>query len=139
MRGNSALRHLTNISGTAEEYAHLTSLATTRGIMTRDRYDAMRVMSCPDQGVDICQRHASSFGRVGIRRGSRCRFEGQPSRGVLCNNFGRHCRRAVYGRPGREGLLAASRRRRGTDGGVARGEIRRSVSRPDNHQAGSFC
>ncbi len=42
LRAKEALRSVGAITGTGQEYAHLTPLATARGIMTRDRFDTMR-------------------------------------------------------------------------------------------------
>ena len=43
MRGKEALSHLVDpLSGTAVEYAHLTPLATPKGILTRDHWDCNR-------------------------------------------------------------------------------------------------
>lgn len=42
MRGKEYLSKLKSISSTGEEYAHLGVLSKSRGIMTRDRFDATR-------------------------------------------------------------------------------------------------
>jgi len=42
LRGKEYLASLPSISGTGENYAHLGVLATARGVMTRDRFDATR-------------------------------------------------------------------------------------------------
>lgn len=42
MRGKEYLKGLGTLSGTGEEYAHLSVISNSRGIMTRDRYDATR-------------------------------------------------------------------------------------------------
>lgn len=42
LRGKEYLAHLESISSDGKEYAHLGVLATPRGVMTRDRFDAMR-------------------------------------------------------------------------------------------------
>lgn len=40
MRSKEYLSGFTEISGTGEEYAHLSVMSTSRGIITRDRYDS---------------------------------------------------------------------------------------------------
>jgi nucleoside 2-deoxyribosyltransferase len=42
LRGKEYLAQLEKISGHGNEYAHMGALATARGIMTRDRFDATR-------------------------------------------------------------------------------------------------
>jgi len=42
MRAKEALAQLQVISGHGNEYSHMGPFATTRGIMTRDRFDCMR-------------------------------------------------------------------------------------------------
>lgn len=42
MRGKEYLAGLGVLSGTGEEYAHLSVISNSRGVMTRDRYDATR-------------------------------------------------------------------------------------------------
>lgn len=42
MRNKQFLSHLSNISGTGEDYKHISPLATARGVMTRDRFDCTR-------------------------------------------------------------------------------------------------
>lgn len=40
MRAKEYLSALTTISGTGEEYAHMSVMSTSRGVITRDRYDS---------------------------------------------------------------------------------------------------
>lgn len=61
MRGKEYLSHLESISGTGEEYAHLGVLSTSRGVMTRDRYDATR---CDVLLVNLLGAKAVSIGTV---------------------------------------------------------------------------
>ncbi len=42
MRGKDYLAGLSKISGTGEEYAHMSVLSLPPGVMTRDRFDAQR-------------------------------------------------------------------------------------------------
>lgn len=61
MRGKEYLAHLETISGTGEEYAHLGVLSNSRGIMTRDRFDATR---CDVLLVNLLGAKAVSIGTV---------------------------------------------------------------------------
>lgn len=61
MRGKEYLSHLETISGTGEEYAHLGVLSNSRGIMTRDRFDATR---CDVLLVNLLGAKAVSIGTV---------------------------------------------------------------------------
>lgn len=61
MRAKDALKHLPILSGTGEEYAHLTVLATQRGVMTCDRFDCTR---CDVLLVNLLGAKAVSIGTV---------------------------------------------------------------------------
>jgi nucleoside 2-deoxyribosyltransferase len=61
MRCKAYLASLGTISGTGEEYAHLGPLSTSRGVMTRDRFDATR---CDVLLVNLLGATAVSTGTV---------------------------------------------------------------------------
>lgn len=61
MRGKEYLKALGTLSGTGEEYAHLSVISNSRGVMTRDRYDATR---CDVLLVNLLGAKAVSVGTV---------------------------------------------------------------------------
>jgi nucleoside 2-deoxyribosyltransferase len=61
MRAKEALKGLQLLSGTGEEYQHLTVFATQRGVMTRDRFDCMR---CDVLLVNLLGAKSVSIGTV---------------------------------------------------------------------------
>lgn len=61
MRAKDSLAQIPRLSGTGEEYAHLTVFATQRGVMTRDRYDCTR---CDVLLVNLLGAKTVSIGTV---------------------------------------------------------------------------
>lgn len=61
MRGKEYLAALGVLSGTGEEYAHLSVISNSRGVMTRDRYDATR---CDVLLVNLLGAKSVSVGTV---------------------------------------------------------------------------
>ena len=61
MRAKEYLAHLDHISGSGREYEHLGVLSTSRGVMTRDRFDATR---CDVLLVNFLGAKAVSIGTV---------------------------------------------------------------------------
>lgn len=61
MRAKDYLSHLECISGTGEEYAHLSVLSMPQGVITRDRFDSMR---CTLMLVNLLGAKRVSIGTV---------------------------------------------------------------------------
>lgn len=61
MRGKEYLNHLTNISGTGEEYANLGMFSTPQGIMSRDFHDCT---TCDVLLVNLLGAKAVSIGTM---------------------------------------------------------------------------
>jgi nucleoside 2-deoxyribosyltransferase len=61
MRAKDSLKQIPTLSGTGEEYQHLTVFASPRGVMTRDRFDCTR---CDVLLVNLLGAKAVSIGTV---------------------------------------------------------------------------